>query len=133
MFAGCRAGSGLRPGVRGRAWLWGRPRCRCVPLLVGIVPAGAGGQVPAVVGGPHAWKNSSVQALAQGQPAGRCRCSRRAEVAIRAGTAMSLRRMVAVAALARAGPVIVAAAWVRLNAMTAQTNQAALAVGYWRR
>jgi len=41
---------------------------------------------------------------------------------------MSLRRIVAVVAFARAGPVIVAAARVRLNAMTAQTNQAAFAV-----
>jgi hypothetical protein len=49
-------------------------------------------------------------------------------VASRAGTAMSLRRIVAVVALARAGPVVVAAARVRLNAMTAQTSQAAFAV-----
>jgi hypothetical protein len=60
---------------------------------------------------------------------GRCRRSRRAEVAIRAGTLMSLRRIVAVAALASAGVVVsVAAARVRLKAMTAQTSQAALAL-----
>jgi len=38
-----------------------------------------------------------------------------------------LRRMVAVVALARSGPVMVAAVRVRLNAMTARTSQAALA------
>ena len=40
---------------------------------------------------------------------------------MRAGTAISLRRTVAVVALARLGPVVVAAARVRLNAMTAST------------
>ena len=53
---------------------------------------------------------------------------RRAEVATRAGTVISLRRIVAVVALARSGPVRVAAARVRLNAMTASTSQAAFAV-----
>ena len=43
---------------------------------------------------------------------------------------MSLRRMVAVVALASAVPVRVAAARVRLNAMTARTSQAALAVNF---
>ena len=55
---------------------------------------------------------------------------RRAEDAIRAGTVISLRRMVAVVALARSGPVRVAAARVRLNAITASTSQAALAVNF---
>ena len=55
---------------------------------------------------------------------------RRAVRAIRAGTAMSFRRMVAVVALARVGPVRVAAARVRLNAITAQTSQAALAQNF---
>ena len=39
---------------------------------------------------------------------------------------ISLRRMVAVVALARSLPLIVAAVRVRLNAMTARTSQAAL-------
>jgi len=53
--------------------------------------------------------------------------SRRAEEAIRAGTVIRVRRMVAVRALASRGPVRVAAARVRLNAMAASTSQAALA------
>ncbi len=53
---------------------------------------------------------------------------RRAEVATRAGTVISLRRIVAVVALAICGSVRLAAARVRLNAMTASTSQAALAV-----
>ena len=60
---------------------------------------------------------------------GRCRRSRRAEVAIRAGTLMSLRRIVAVVAFASAAVLFkVPAARVRLKAITAQTSQAALAV-----
>ena len=55
---------------------------------------------------------------------------RRAEVAILAGTVMSVRRMVAVVALAKVGPVRVAAARVRLNAITAQTSQAAFAENF---
>jgi len=55
---------------------------------------------------------------------------RRAEVAILAGTVMIFRRMVAVVALAKVGPVRVAAARVRLNAMTAQTSQAAFAQNF---
>src|SRR5690606_17487390 len=60
---------------------------------------------------------------------GRCSYSLRAELAIRAGMLMSLRRIVAVLAQARQGALVsVAAARVRLNAMTAQTSQAAFAV-----
>jgi len=70
------------------------------------------------------------QAVCQGHPVGRCRVTRRAEDEIRAGTVMTLRRIVAVVALARAGPVMVAAARVRLNAMTARTSQAAFAVNF---
>src|SRR6476659_8056504 len=47
---------------------------------------------------------------------------------MRAGTVIRVARMVAVRALASAGPVMVAAARVRLNAITAATSQAALAV-----
>ena len=51
------------------------------------------------------------QAASQGQAlGGSTAATRRAEDAIRAGTVMSLRRMVAVVALARSGPVSVAAA-----------------------
>ena len=53
-----------------------------------------------------------------------------AEDATRAGTAISLRRMVAVVALASAGPVIVAAARVRWNDITASISHAALAVNF---
>ena len=54
---------------------------------------------------------------------GRCRVMRRAEDATGAGTVISLRRIVAVVDLARAGcPVSVAAARVRLNAITASTS-----------
>ena len=67
-------------------------------------------------------------AVSQGQSRGRCRVRRRAEDAIRAGTVTSVRRMVAVRHLANRGPVRVAAARVRLNAMTASTSQAALAL-----
>ena len=60
--------------------------------------------------------NKVVHAACHGQPRGRCRVRRRAEDAIRAGTAIRVRRMVAVRALASAGPVRVAAARVGLNA-----------------
>ena len=103
-----------------------------------VVPLLAGGQGVAVWGGPQVWVNSSVQACCQGQPVGRCSFSCLAEDAIRAGTVISLRRMVAVVALASEGlPVVLAAARVRLNAMTARTSQAAFAVnlpdGRWAR
>lgn len=53
---------------------------------------------------------------------------RLAEDAILAGTETSLRRMVAVVALAKPSPVMVAADRVRLKAITARTSQAAFAV-----
>ena len=60
--------------------------------------------------------------------------TRRAEDATRAGTAMSLRRIVAVVALARSGAARVAArvpaARVRLNVITARTSQALFAGGW---
>ena len=74
--------------------------------------------------------NSSVQALSQGHAVGRCSVTRRAEAATRAGTVINLRRIVAVVALASPGPVMVAAARVRLNAITASTSQAAFAVNF---
>ena len=72
--------------------------------------------------------NRVFQADSHGQFRGRCRVSRRAEDAMRAGTVIRVARMVAVRALASAGPVMVAAARVRLNAITAATSQAALAL-----
>ena len=90
--------------------------------------SGFGGQVIVVVGGPWAWLNSAVHCCCQGQDRGRCRVSRRAEEAIRAGMLTILRRIVAVVALASPVPVMVAAARVRLKASTASTSQAALAV-----
>lgn len=53
---------------------------------------------------------------------------RRAEDATRAGTVTSLLRIVAVVARANSGAARVPAARVRLNAMTASTSQAALAL-----
>lgn len=81
-------------------------------------------------GGAVAWRSRVDQAASQGQFAGRCRRSRRPEVAIRAGTVISFRRIVAVVADLRSGPVMVAAVRVRLKAITASTSQAAFAVNF---
>ena len=54
----------------------------------------------------------------------------RAEVAIRAGTVMSFRRMVPLRALPRSVPARVPMARERLKAMVARTSQAALAVNF---
>ena len=62
-----------------------------------------GGQAGGGGGGSLTRSNSVVQAVSQGQAFGRCRVIRRAEVATRAGTVISLRRMVAVVAFARSG------------------------------
>jgi hypothetical protein len=80
----------------------------------------------------------SVHASFQGQLAGGCSFSRLVEEAIRAGTVIGLRRMVAVVALSKEGLLVVlAAARVRLNAMAARTSQAAFVVrfldGRWSR
>jgi hypothetical protein len=64
---------------------------------------------------------SSAHASCQGQPVGRCSSGPLAQDAIRAGTVISLRAMVVVA-LASDGPAMLAAARVRLNAMTARTS-----------
>ena len=53
---------------------------------------------------------------------------RRAEDAMLAGMLTSFRRMLALVTLASPTPATIAAARVRLNAMTARTNHAALAV-----
>lgn len=64
---------------------------------------------------------------AQGQAEGRCTISRRAEDAMRAGTVIRVRRIVAVVAFAKDDPVIVATARVRLKAIVASTSHAPLA------
>lgn len=73
----------------------------------------------------------------QGQAVGRCKVSRQAEDAIRAGTVIRVRRMVSAGALAKDQPMIVAAARVRLNAIVASTSHAPLAAkrleGRWAR
>src|SRR3546814_17659799 len=66
-----------------------------------IVPAGAGGQIVAVAGGPVAAVNAVCQSWAQGQSRGRCRTRRRPVAAIRAGTFLSMLRTLAHLALAR--------------------------------
>src|SRR6202165_1758853 len=82
--------------------------------------------------------NSMSHAVSHGQSVGRCSVSRRAEDAIRAGTETRVRRMLAVVAFTNRGaPVRVAAARVRLNAITAQTSHAEFAEkwfdGRWAR
>ena len=99
-------------------------------MVVRSRPGGLGGQGLTGSGGPQLWVNRRVHALCQGQAVGRCRVTRRAEVATRAGTAINFARIVAVVARARATPAMVAAVRVRLNAMTASTSQAALAVNF---
>lgn len=54
-------------------------------------------------GGPQIRVNSCDQLFTRGQRVGRCRVIRRAEEAILAGTAISVRRMVAVVASRQAG------------------------------
>ena len=87
-----------------------------------------GGQAARRGGGSLTRSNSAVQSACQDHDLGRCRVTRREEVAARAGTVISLRRMVAVVAFAICGSVRLAAARARLNAMTASASQAALAV-----
>ena len=50
-----------------------------------LAPCRLGGQGVQAAGGPQPWLNSWVHAVSQGQPVGRCKVSRRAEAAIRAG------------------------------------------------
>lgn len=83
-------------------------------------------------GGGAGWPAGADEHLSpaccQGQAIGRCKVKRRADDAIRAGTVTRVRRMVAVVALASWPSAMVPAARARLNAMTAQTSQALLAV-----
>src|SRR5680860_445596 len=105
--------------------------------LSGLRRCRLGGQVATVVGGPQMRVNSRVQAVSQGQWVGRCTVMRLAEEAARAATLTSFRRTVAVVALDRSSPASVAAARVRLNVITASTNQAEFAAneleGRWAR
>src|SRR4051794_32253498 len=101
----------------------GRPVCRLLPVSE---KEWVGCQAVAP-GGPQAWVNSSVQLVCHGHRVGRCSVSVRAEPAIRAGTTIRVRRIVPVDAFARCGPDSVAAALVRLNAITASTSHAAFA------
>ena len=82
----------------------------------------------AVQGGPQAAANTVCHPPSQGQLAGRCRTSCRAEVEMRAGTWMSLLRMVPLRAMPRSVPASVPMAQDRLNAILANTRQAAFAV-----
>lgn len=69
-------------------------------------------------------------AVSQGHRLGKCRIIFRAEVATRAGTLMSLARIVPVLAADSPAPARVAAALVELKAMTARTSQAALVLNF---
>jgi len=82
----------------------------------------------AVRGGPQAAVNRACHPVFQGQLVGRCSTCLRAEVEIRAGTWMSLRRMVPLRALPSSVPASVPTARERLNAIVASSNQAAFAV-----
>ncbi len=72
----------------------------------------------------------SSQAGAQGQSVGKCSTSRRAEVAIRAGTVMRWVRRVAHRAFACRAEAAAPAARKRLNDRQARVSQAALAVNF---
>ena len=63
--------------------------------VVLVEPGWLGGQVVARSGGSQALVEQSGPGVCQGQARGRCKVSRRAELAILAGTAISWRRMVA--------------------------------------
>ena len=82
----------------------------------------------ALRGGPKAAANAAVHPGSHGQLVGRCRVIFRAEVEMRAGMLMSLRRMVPLRALPRSVPASEPTARERLNAIVASTSQAALAV-----
>ena len=77
------------------------------------------------MGHPAVLVNSSVHCVSQGHSMGRCRVSLGAEEAIRAGTLISVRRMVPVVErMNRSPPAWVPAARVGLNAISARANQA---------
>jgi hypothetical protein len=74
--------------------------------------------------------NGVDQVVSQGKALGRCSRRRRPENIIRAGKVAGFRRTVAVVAFARAATVMVAAALVRLNAMTGRASRAGLRGGH---
>jgi len=77
------------------------------------------------MGGPQVWWNNNLfHGRSQGHGAGRCRTFRRADGDAGRG-GIRMRRMVALASCA---PVRVAAARVRLNAITTQTSQDAFSL-----
>src|SRR5674476_549584 len=109
-----------------RAWVG----CRSVRVFhFGslVAPLGLGGQV-AEAGGPSAAVNIACHGCSQGHRSGRWRRSRRAERAMRAGTAMSWARIVAVVARAWYLEARVPAARVRLNEIAARTSYAVFAL-----
>lgn len=114
-------------GVRGAQGVGDRPASPPggSTVFVGLVPFPAIVSLPIRRGGSVTRVMSRVQAVSHGQSRGWCRITRRAEVATRHGTWTSLRRTVAVVALARSGAARAPAARVRLNAMTASASQAA--------
>ena len=79
-------------------------------------------------GGPQARVNSRSHPCCQGQLVGRCRVRVLAVLETRVGTLIRVRRIVAVVALVEVPCAMVATARVRLKAMHANTNHAALAV-----
>lgn len=89
---------------------------------------GLEGQGEAVRGGLQVAACRLVHPVSQGQCLGRCSTTFRAEVEMRAGIWMSLRRIVAVLALPRSVPVSVPMARDRLKVIVASTNQAAFAL-----
>ena len=82
----------------------------------------------AACGGPQAAANSVCHPVSQGQEVGRCSMMRLAEVEIRAGIWMSLRRIVPLRTLLRSVPVREPTARERLKAIVASTSQAAFAL-----
>ena len=101
-FTGFRVGAAVWPLVRGQAGC-------CGPIML---------------------LNNRFHSCSHGHLAGRCMVTRRAEDAIRAGMQIRVRRIVEVVALTRRFPPRLAAARVRLNAMTAHTSQAAFAQNF---
>ena len=87
-----------------------------------------GSQMVVGCGGLQAAANKIIQPFSQGRSVGRCRTTRRAEVEMRAGMLISLRRMVPLRALLRSVPVRAPTARAKLKAIVANTSQAALAV-----
>jgi hypothetical protein len=106
---GGRLGFGVRVCLRARGG--GRGRSRAVSAR-----------------GPGRAARRSARMWPTASPFDRCSVTRRANRAMRAGMLMILARIVAVSAFESAPPARTPSARVRVNAMAAQTSQAALAV-----